>query len=86
MKSIINLIGIIGILVCFTGVIQQYLARKHLKDNSTLSRLEILKSLKRAPIDDYSEVGKQYLSRSDNCAAIGVSLVLAFAIFSGMID
>ena len=85
MESIINFVGFIGILACFTGAIQQYLAQKHLKDSSTVSRVGILISLKRAPIEEYSELGKKFLNRSDNCAAIGVSLVLAYAILSEVI-
>jgi hypothetical protein len=80
MRSIFEIIGIIGISICFVGFIYQYRARKHLKTQNT-SRAEMIKNFKRAPIDDYSNIGKEYLGRADNCAAIGVSMVLAYAIF-----
>jgi len=83
MKSIIDIIGIIGILICFIGFMYQYRAGKHLKTQNAL-QVKLVKSFKRAPIEDYSNIGKEYLGRSDNCAAIGVSLVLGYAILSGI--
>ena len=83
MKYIIDIIGIIGILICFVGFIYQYRAQKHLKTQNTL-QVKLIKSFKRAPIEDYSNIGKEYLGKSDNCAAIGVSMVLGYAIFSGI--
>ena len=85
MKSIIEIIGTIGILICFVGFIYQYRARKHLKTQNTL-KVEIIRTFKRAPIDEYSNIGKEYLGRSDSCAAVGVSMVMAYAIFSGMYE
>lgn len=85
MKPVIEIIGIIGIFICFVGFIYQYRARKHLKTQNTL-QAGIVQTFKRAPIDDYSKIGKEYLGRSDNCAAIGVSMVLAYAILSGIFE
>ena len=85
MKSIIDIIGIIGILICFAGFTYQYRARKHLKTQNTLQKKSI-KSFKRAPIEDYSDIGKEYLGRSDNCAAIGVSMVLGYALLAGIYE
>jgi hypothetical protein len=85
MKSIIEIIGTIGISICFVGFMYQYRARKHLKAQNTL-RAGIIQTFKRAPIDDYSDTGKAYLGKADNCAAIGVSMVLAYAIFSGIYE
>ena len=85
MRSIIDIIGIFGILICFAGFAYQYRARKHLKTENTLQGRSI-KFFKRAPIEDYSDIGKEYLGRSDNCAAIGVSMVLGYALLAGMFE
>ena len=86
MKSVIEITGIVGILFCFGGFIYQYRARKHLKNNNTLLKLGIIKSLTRADIEEYNERGKEYLKRSDSCAVIGVSLVMVFLIFPEFSD
>ncbi|MEH6446725.1 MAG: hypothetical protein V7784_22750 [Oceanospirillaceae bacterium] len=85
MKSIIAIIGIIGIVICFAGFTYQYRARKHLKIRNALQEKSI-KSFKRAPIEDYSDIGKELLSRSDNCAAIGVSMVIGYALLAGIYE
>ncbi len=85
MKFIIIVIGTVGIMICFLGFIYQYRARNHLKSQGTLE-VGIIKSFKRAPIEDYSSTGQAYLGRSDNCAAIGVSMVLIYAITAGIYD
>ncbi len=85
MKLIINIIGIIGILICFVGFMYQYRARNHLKNQNTL-QITLINSFRRGQIEDYSNIGKKYLSRSDNCAVIGVSMVLGYAIFSGIFE
>ena len=82
MKSIID---IIGILICFAGFTYQYRARKHLKTQNKLQE-KTIKSFKRAPIEEYSNIGKEYLGRSDNCAAIGVCMVLGYALLGGMYE
>lgn len=85
MKSIIDIIGIIGILICFLGFTYQHRARKHIDTQNPL-QIKLIKSFKRAPIEDYSDFGKELLGKSDNCAIIGVSMVLGYAIFSEIFE
>lgn len=85
MRSIINVIGVIGILICFAGFAYQYRAGKYLTTQDALQK-KLLKSLRRAPIEDYSDMGKEYLGKSDNCAAIGVSMVLGYALLAGIYE
>ena len=85
MTLIIEIIGVIGISICFVGFIFQCLARKHINSDSPV-KMEFMHSFKRAPLEEYSSKGKEYLAKSDNCAMIGVCMVLAYAVFAGFFE